>query len=207
MTTSKERSIFDFSWNVVNCIFAAWRRIRQPELLSHSCCSFFGYLCCSVMCHLVQREEMNAEEAHWTFFFFVNAQQLLRSMTESLIYLLRIWHEAQSCSYLYIETVKKKKIAVVLFPREQPLFTSPGPVNHTIPPGHISLWSFYEEPASLLARSPRSENHTVLRGAQQWSFGRCVCLKTVNNLMSNMTIWWLSTPTVTESHHGKIHVT
>lgn len=57
-------------------------------------------------------------------FFFVNAQQLLRSMTESLIYLLRIWHEAQSCSYLYIETVKKK-IAVVLFPREQPLFTSP----------------------------------------------------------------------------------
>lgn len=68
--TSKERSIFDFSWNVVNCIFAAWRRIWQPELLSHSCCSFFGYLCCSVMCHLVQREEMNAEEAHWTFFFF-----------------------------------------------------------------------------------------------------------------------------------------
>lgn len=106
--TSKERSIFDFSWNVVNCIFAAWRRIWRPELLSHSCCSFFGYLCCSVMCHLVQREEMNAEEAHWTFFFFVNAQQLLRSMTESLIYLLRIWHEAQSCSYLYIETVKKK---------------------------------------------------------------------------------------------------
>lgn len=39
--TSKERSIFDFSWNVVNCIFAAWRRIWQPELLSHSCCSFF----------------------------------------------------------------------------------------------------------------------------------------------------------------------
>lgn len=113
--TSKERSIFDFSWNVVNCIFAAWRRIWQPELLSHSCCSFFwiSLLQCDVSFSPKRGNE--CRRSTLSIFFFVNAQQLLRSMTESLIYLLRIWHEAQSCSYLYIETVKKKKLQLFYF--------------------------------------------------------------------------------------------
>lgn len=105
--TSNERSIFDFSWNVVNCIFAAWRRIWQPELLSHSCCSFFwiSLLQCDVS--FSPKTGNECRRSTLSIFFFVNAQQLLRSTTESLIYLLRIWHEAQSCSYLYIETKKK----------------------------------------------------------------------------------------------------
>lgn len=152
MTTSKERSIFDFSWNVVNCIFAAWRRIWQPELLSHSCCSFFwiSLLQCDVS--FSPKRGNVCRRSTLSIFFFVNAQQLLRSMTESLIYLLRIWHEAQSCSYLYIET-KKKNCSCSISTWTTSLHF-PGPLNHTIPPGHISLWSFYEEPASLLAHSP-----------------------------------------------------